>query len=37
MHLHALAEKEQIPMITIEQIKKYLDDRQIKYASELTK
>ena len=35
--LHALAEKEQIPMITIEQIEKYLDDRQIKYASELTK
>ena len=35
--LHALAEKEQIPMITIEQIEKYLDDHQIKYASELTK
>ena len=35
--LHALAEKEQIPMITFEQIEKYLDDRQIKYASELTK
>lgn len=35
--LHALAEKEQIPMITIEQIEKYLDDHQVKYASELTK
>lgn len=35
--LHKLAERLQIPMITIGQIEKYLDDHDIEYASKLAK